>query len=213
MVAGIGVWAIVLTAVLVVLPYPVAAAIPLVVLAATFEAIRPLHFGAERVGRYLQVFYEEAGHPDRPLHDTPAWERVAMRFGHVPGVGGHPLFVPVFFLATVVNYLAVLLPGPVPIEMGVMAVPHLAFIAWLAVADRAMRRQRGIELARLRQLAAEPDHKDSRRLGADFLSRIAPARRQGRRVRGRRRASLARAIARARRRLRICVQSAPNLRP
>ena len=46
-----------------------------------------------------------------------------MSFGAVPGVGGHPLFVPVFFMATAVNYLAVLLPGPVAIEMGVMADP------------------------------------------------------------------------------------------
>ena len=37
--------------------------------------------------------------------------------------------------------------------MGVMAIPHLAFIAWLVAADRAMRTQRAIELARLRDLA------------------------------------------------------------
>lgn len=155
-VAGMGVWAVVLTAVLVGLPYPVAAALPLLLLVAVFEAIRPLHFGAERIGRYLQVFYEEAGEPDRPLADTPSWERVAMRFGRVPGAGGHPLFVPVFFLATVANYLAVLIPAPVTIEMIVMAVPHVAFIAWLVAADRAMRRQRAIELERLRDQASGP---------------------------------------------------------
>ena len=33
-----------------------------------------------------------------------------------------------------------------------MAIPHLAFIAWLVVTDRSMRRQRAIELARLREL-------------------------------------------------------------
>ena len=151
-ITGIGTWAAVLTAVLVALPYPAAAAIPLLVLAATFEGIRPLHFGAERVGRYLQVFYEEAGEPDRPLRDTPSWERVAMSFGKVPGVGGHPLFVPIFFLATAANYLAVILPGPVGIEMTVMAVPHLAFAAWLVAAHGAMKRQRENELARLREL-------------------------------------------------------------
>ena len=63
-----------------------------------------------------------------------------------------PLFVPVFLLATAINYLAVLLPRPVAIEMSVMAIPHLAFIAWLVAADRAMRTQRAIELARLRDL-------------------------------------------------------------
>jgi hypothetical protein len=150
---GFGVWAVVLIAVLFLLPYPVASAIPLLVLAATFEAIRPLHFGAERIGRYLQVFYEEAGQPDRALADTPSWERVAMSLGHVPGVGGHPLFVPVFFLATFANYVAVIIPNPVAVELTVMAVPHLGFIAWLSAAHRAMTTQRAIELSRMRELA------------------------------------------------------------
>jgi len=151
---GIGIWAALLIAVLVLLPFPVAAAIPLLALLVTFEVIRPLHFGAERIGRYLQVFYEEQGDPGRALNDTPSWERVAMSFGEVPGVGGHPLFVPAFLIATALNYLAVLLPHPVTVELSVMAVPHLAFIAWLVAADRAMRSQRAIELARLRELAS-----------------------------------------------------------
>jgi hypothetical protein len=155
LVAGIAAWAAVFTAVIIAVPYPVAAAVPLLVLAATFEAIRPLHFGAERIGRYLQVFYEEAGEPTRSLSDTPAWERVAMQFGHVPGVGGHALFVPIFFMATVVNYAAVLVPIPVQVEMFVMAIPHVAFVAWLLVADRAMKRQRNIELARMRETRRE----------------------------------------------------------
>jgi len=149
---GMAIWAASLIAVLALLPYPVAAAIPLLALLVTFEVIRPLHFGAERIGRYIQVFYEEAGEPSRALSDTPSWERVAMSFGAMPGVGGHPLFVPLFLMATAVNYLAVLLPRPVAIELSVMAVPHLALIAWLVAADRAVRTQRAIELARLRDL-------------------------------------------------------------
>jgi len=156
MLCGTGIWAALLTVVLILLPYPVAAAIPLLVLVVTFEVIRPLHFGAERIGRYLQVFYEEQGEPGRELRDTPAWERVAMSFGTVPGVGGHPLFVPAFVLACVVNYLAVLLPQPLAVEMSVMAIPHLAFIAWLAAAHRSMRNQRAFELARLRDLVTKP---------------------------------------------------------
>ena len=150
--SGMTVWAALLIAVLVLLPYPVAASIPLLALLVTFEVIRPLHFGAERIGRYVQVFYEEDGAPDRPLSDTPSWERVAMNFGTVPGVGGHPLFVPIFLLATAINFLAVVLPGPVAIELSVLAIPHLAFVAWLVVSDRAMRTQRATELARLREL-------------------------------------------------------------
>jgi len=149
---GLGIWAALLIAVLVLLPYPVAAAIPLLALVVTFEVIRPLHFGAERIGRYIQVFYEEAGDPSRPLSDTPSWERVAMSFGVVPGVGGHALFVPLFLIATALNYLAVLLPRPEAIELSVMAIPHLAFIAWLVATDRAMRAQRAIELTRMREL-------------------------------------------------------------
>ena len=152
LIIGTAAWAVTLLVVLAWLPLPAATAIPLLVLVATFEGIRPLHFGAERIGRYLQVFYEEAGQPDRALTDAPSWERVAMRFGKVPGAGGHPLFVPIFFLATITNYLGVLLPGPVAVEMGAMAVPHVAFLAWLLAADRAMRAQRAIELARLRDL-------------------------------------------------------------
>src|SRR5690348_8006084 len=69
---GMGLWAASLIAVLSLLPYPVAVVIPLLILVVTFEVIRPLHFGAERIGRYLQVFYEEAGEPDRSVNDTPA---------------------------------------------------------------------------------------------------------------------------------------------
>jgi len=152
---GIVAWAALLAVVLVWLPYPLAALIPLMVLVATFDAIRPLHFGAERIGRYLQAFYEEAGGP-RPLAVVPSWEKVAMVFGSaVPGAGGHPLFVPVFGLATLVNYLGVVLPGPVAIELGSLAVPHVAFLVWLVMNDRAVRSQRAIELARFRALRDE----------------------------------------------------------
>jgi hypothetical protein len=152
--AGLGLWAVLLTVVLVWAPYPMAALLTLFVLLATFEAIRPLHFGAERIGRYLQVFYEEAGQPDRALADTPSWERAAMRLSTVPGTGGHPLFVPIFFLAAILNSLPLLLatPAATAIELAALGVPHLAFIAWLASTDRAMRAQRAIELARFREL-------------------------------------------------------------
>jgi hypothetical protein len=152
--AGLFGWAVILTAVLVWIPYPVAAIIPLLVLLVTFEVIRPLHFGAERIGRYLQVFYEEDGQPGRPLGDTPAWERVAMSLSAVPGTGGHPLFVPIFFLATIVNTLPVLLAQPpaTPIELAAMGVPHAAFLIWLLNADRAMRSQRAAELEQFRAL-------------------------------------------------------------
>ena len=54
-----------------------------------------------------------------------------MSFGTVPGVGGHALFVPLFLLGTAINYLAVAPSAAGRLELSVMAVPHLAFIAWL----------------------------------------------------------------------------------
>lgn len=150
---GLVAWAGLLLATLVALPYPVAAVVPLVVLVATFEVIRPLHAGAERIGRYLQVFFEEAAERADAPPAPPAWERMAMRVGPaVPGAAGHPLFVPLFGLATVVNLLAVLLPRPVAAELALLATAHAAFLAWLWRADRAMRRQRAADLARYRAL-------------------------------------------------------------
>lgn len=154
-ICGTGIWAVTLTAVLAWLQYPLGVLIPLLTLAAAFEAIRPLHFGAERIGRYLQVFYEEAGHPERALLDTPSWERVAMQFGTVPGVGGHPLFLPVFLLAAGLNFLAAWSLGPMPAELIALAVLHAAFTGRLLTAHRAMKSQREIELTRLRQLAGK----------------------------------------------------------
>ena len=55
--SGLGLWALLLVAVLAWIPYPLGAIIPLLALVATFEVIRPLHFGAERIGRYLTAFY------------------------------------------------------------------------------------------------------------------------------------------------------------
>ena len=76
-----------------------------------------------------------------------------MRFGAVPGVGGHPLFVPLFFLAVAVDiFLFGTLTGPVTIESAFVAGAHGAFISWMFITDRAMRKQRAIELERLRQM-------------------------------------------------------------
>jgi hypothetical protein len=107
----------------------------------------------ERIGRYLQIYFEEA-RPGHGLTDAPpAWEGTAMRMsGPVPGAAGHPLFLPVFLIAALVNLLAVLLPGPVPVELVVMGLAHLAFVAWVIYVDRGVRRQRADDLERLRGL-------------------------------------------------------------
>jgi hypothetical protein len=152
-VAGVGVWAVILTALVIAAPYPTGAILPLTVLLTTFEAVRTLHVGAERIGRYLQVFYEEADVPPGFAMTPPAWERTAMAFGAaVPGAAGHPLFAPIFAIATLVNLLGVILAEPTPEELAFLSLPHLAFLAWLVRTDAAMRAQRPRELARFREL-------------------------------------------------------------
>lgn len=149
---GLSAWAGVLVVVLAWLPNPLASVIPLVVLLATFEVVRTLHLGVERIGRYIQVFVEEDSGGSAPT-GGPKWEHTAMHFGgSVPGAGTHPYFVGVFVVAIPVNFLAVVFPGPLMVELATLAVPHLAFLVWMLYCDRGMRRQRVAELARFRAL-------------------------------------------------------------
>ena len=150
--AGMAGWGGLLMGVLIWLPYPVVAMLPLLVLLATFEVVRTIHLAVERIGRYLQVFFEE-GAGGRPPTGPPAWEHVAMHFGpSLPGAGGHPLYQPIFLLATIVNFLAVILPGPLTVEVTTLAIPHLALLVWVLYCDRGMRKQRTSDLARYRAL-------------------------------------------------------------
>lgn len=154
--SGVMAWAAVLVGVLTWLPSPVASVVPLLVLVATFEVIRALHLGIERIGRYLQVYFEEEP-SNGGITTAPAWEQTAMAFGpSVPGAGVHPYFPQVFVMATIVNFLAVVFPGPVMVELTALAVPHVAFVIWLIYCDRGMRKQRATELARFRELRSGP---------------------------------------------------------
>jgi hypothetical protein len=149
--AGFGAWALVLAGILAWLPAPVASVVPLLVLAATFEVVRSFHLGVERIGRYIQVFFEE--NAGGSAATAPAWERTAMAFGpSLPGAGVHPYFLPVFFMATAVNFLAVIFPGPVTVELVTLGIAHGAFLAWLIYCDVGMRKQRATELDRFRTL-------------------------------------------------------------
>ena len=72
---------------------PVAVLFPLAVLVGGFEAIHALHVGVERIGRYLQVYYENA-------ETGPRWETTVMAVGPaLPGGGIDPLFSTVFACA------------------------------------------------------------------------------------------------------------------
>jgi hypothetical protein len=126
-------------------PWPVATLLPLLVLASGFEAVFALHTGVERLGRYLQVFYEDD-------ESARKWEHQAMAYGkRFPG-GSDPLFALFFYLATLFNFVPVVLTGALPIEYGAVGSLHLLFLIRRIQARRQAARQRSIELERFLQL-------------------------------------------------------------
>lgn len=130
---------------------PVASLLPLAVLAGGFEAIHALHVGVERVGRYLQVYYEN-------LETGPQWETIAMKVGPaLPGGGIDPLFTLVFASATFVNVVPALAlqPRPTAIELGVIGVLHVALVIRIVRARGAAARQRAVELESFRQIHSQ----------------------------------------------------------
>jgi hypothetical protein len=140
-VAGLLGWAGLVVAVLAVALPPVATLIPLVALAATFEAVLALHVGVERVGRYLLVFHADD------------WERVAGTFGRPAGAPAvDPLFTRMFLVAAVVNLSPLLATVPIVQEVIVVAGGHAAFVVRLLVARSAAARQRPIDAARFEEL-------------------------------------------------------------
>ena len=119
---------------------PVASIMSLAVLVGGFEAVHALHVGAERIGRYLQVYYET-------LPDGPRWETAVMTVGPaLPGGGIDPLFSVVFVGTTIVNMVPALAPSVTPVELGVVALLHVGFVFRIVRARRAATRQRAVEL-------------------------------------------------------------------
>lgn len=142
-VAGLVGWAALVIATASLAALPIATLLPLLVLAAVFEAMFSLHTGVERIGRYLQVFMEDAG----------GWEQRAMAFGRAhPKAGSDPLFAAIFIAATVLNFVPVLVSEPVPIEISVIGGLHAVFIARVLLAKRAAAHQRAQDLERFNAL-------------------------------------------------------------
>ncbi|HEY2907599.1 MAG TPA: hypothetical protein VGJ29_16985 [Vicinamibacterales bacterium] len=133
---------------------PVAALVPLIVLAGTFEAVFALHIGVERIGRYIQVFYEEgATASDTGPRASHQWEHAISAFGRgVPGGATDPLFAWIFATATLLNFTPVLLAEPVAVEVATLGAAHFAFLVRVALAMRASKRQRAFELARFTEM-------------------------------------------------------------
>ena len=140
---GWGATAVATTAVITV---SVSTLVPLLVLAAGFEAIFAMHLNVERIGRYLQVYHERDG----------GWEHVAMAFGQrFKGAGPDPLFVQLFVFAASLNFLPVTLVAVDPAEVAVLALAHLVFIYRIRTARTTSARQRAADLERFTALRDE----------------------------------------------------------
>ena len=128
---------------------PTAVLISLLVLAAGFEITYALHVGTERVGRYLQVYYESV------TGVTPSWEHLAMAIGQdktAAPLKVDALFSAMFALAAVLNLLPVALQGAStadgwPIELIAYSAFHALFIVRIVQARRIARHQRAQDLA------------------------------------------------------------------
>jgi hypothetical protein len=133
-----GLWAGAAVATTAAIQLPIAALVPLLVLAAGFESIYALHVNVERIGRYIQVFHEPGG----------GWEHVAMTFGErFPGRGPDALFSTLFLIATALNYLPVALGGTMP-ELVAAGLLHLLLAFHIGTARRRASQQRKLDLER-----------------------------------------------------------------
>jgi len=142
-VAGLIGWAGLTVATAALATLPIATLLPLLVLAAVYEAVFSLHIGVERIGRYVQVF----------LEDGPGWEAMAMSFGKpFRGTAADPLFTVFFVLAAVLDIVPALLAEPVAIEIAVVGTAHVIVIARMIAGRRAASAQRALELERFRQM-------------------------------------------------------------
>jgi len=126
--------------------HPFSSLLTLLVLGAGYEAIHALHVGTERIGRYLQVYYEADA-------DGPRWETTAMAVGPaLPGGGIDPLFTVPFICGVFLNMLPGLMLDPSPVEVAVLAGPHIVVLVRAIRGRLAASRQRAVELESFKAL-------------------------------------------------------------
>jgi hypothetical protein len=117
--AGITAWAALVVSTVALAPWPLSTLLPLLVLAVSFEIVFTLHTSVERVGRYLQVFYEDE-------ESLRKWEHQAMAYGRsFPSSRPDPLFGALFCMAAMFNFVSVLLVDALPVEYGAVGAVHL----------------------------------------------------------------------------------------
>jgi hypothetical protein len=138
-------WAATAVATSAVITVAVSTLVPLLVLAAGFEAIFALYLNVERIGRYLQVFHEDQA-------EGAGWEHVTMEFGRrFPG-GPDPVFGRLFMAAVSVNFLPVVLGGT-HIEIGILAGVHFLMVNRIRLGQKTARALRSADLERFEQIA------------------------------------------------------------
>lgn len=138
---GVTAWALSTIATVVLIVPPAVVLVPLLALAATFEAVLALHVGVERVGRYLLVFFDDD------------WERAAGAFGRPPGaIGPDPLFTVYFLLAALLTLLPLAGTALTLQELGGVGIAEAAFFARVVSARIACGRQRTIDAERFAYL-------------------------------------------------------------
>src|SRR6188508_370818 len=119
----------------------VIALLPLLVLAATFEINFFVHTGVERIGRYLQVFYEERA-------GTTGWETTAMNYGAKYPSGLDPLFSVLFAAAALLSFLSTLVVAHEPGWMACSLAGHLGLAYRIVTARALASAQRSLDLDR-----------------------------------------------------------------
>jgi hypothetical protein len=159
---GVVAWAAATIATAALASTPIATLLPLLVLASVFEAVFALHIGVERIGRYLQVFYETdppapPGLPASPAPTAPTalpgWEYAAMAFGRPAGAATvDALFTAPFLLAAIFNLAPALILDPARVELIFVGGAHALFALRLLVARQSASKQRAIDLERFQQL-------------------------------------------------------------
>ena len=147
--AGLAIWGLLALAVRLAELRGATTLVPFVVLAATFELNFFVHTGVERIGRYIQVFHEEAS-------GAAGWETTAMNLGaRFPGASD-PLFVHIFSISTAVNFLSTIaIPEWRTGWIAILLIAHLAFAYRIVTARKLAAAQRALDLDRFHTLISK----------------------------------------------------------
>jgi hypothetical protein len=147
---GLTAWGVLAIALLIANLQGAVSLVPFVILAATFEINFFIHTGVERIGRYVQVFFEESS-------NAVGWETTAMRYGtSFPG-GLDSLFITIFALSATVNFFSSFATATRPGWIVLSFLAHAIFVWRLVTARRLAAGQRETDLQKFRSLKTPPN--------------------------------------------------------